>query len=257
MTFVPPRRSRRLSIVLLLVGALLVLTAALLAHRNVAAPTDAGQLPPATTAPATTAPTQPPPAVHPWISTTAASPSPPTTGHATSPHPTSPVPPPISNASVGPSASVPPPSGRPMVLHLPTLNVTAHVDPVDSSDGVLQVPEDISRVGWWQHSAHPGSSTGSTVLDGHIDSAVAGEGALFHLAELAPGDPITVTTSTSATIAYRVQARRVYVKQDGLPADLFTQQGPARLVIISCGGTFNKQTRSYEENIAIYATPAA
>ena len=133
--------------------------------------------------------------------------------------------------------------------------MTAQVDPVDSTKGVLAVPDDISRVGWWLHSVPPGARAGSTVIDGHIDSAVAGEGALFHLGQLNPGDPVSVTTGSGQTIRYRVQARRVYVKEQGLPADLFDQQGPARLVIISCGGPFDSSIRSYEDNIAIFATP--
>jgi len=145
-------------------------------------------------------------------------------------------------------------AGQPAVLHLPALNVTAAVDPVDSVHGVLQVPDDISRVGWWRHSVPPGSLTGSTVIDGHIDSAAAGAGALFHLAELKPGEPITISTATGAVITYQVQARRVYPKAQGLPADLFAQTGPARLVIISCGGNFNTSNRSYDDNIVIFAT---
>jgi len=94
------------------------------------------------------------------------------------------------------------------------------------------------------------------VIDGHIDSAAAGAGALFHLAELNPGEPITISTATGAVITYRVQARRVYpkAKTQGLPADLFAQTGPARLVIISCGGNFDASNRSYDDNIVIFAT---
>jgi len=96
----------------------------------------------------------------------------------------------------------------------------------------------------------PGSPTGSTVIDGHIDSAAAGAGALFHLAQLNPGQPITITTTTGVVITYRVQARRVYPKAEGLPADLFAQTGPARLVLISCGGTFDTTNRSYDDNLS-------
>ena len=101
----------------------------------------------------------------------------------------------------------------------------------------------------------PGATNGSTVIDGHIDSAVAGYGALFHLGDLSPGDSVSVTTNTGKTVQYTVQARRVYVKEQGLPADLFDQKGPARLVIISCGGRFDSSIHSYEDNIAIFATP--
>lgn len=130
------------------------------------------------------------------------------------------------------------------------------VQPVDSVNGVLQVPHDVSRVGWWRRSAPPGSATGTTVIVGHIDSATSAPGALFHLVGVDPGDTVTITTTTGATLHYRVQARRVYLKSRGLPAEMFTQEGPPRLVIISCGGSFDPTEQGYPDNIAIYATPA-
>lgn len=254
MTSFPSGRSRRIPLVLVAVGIVLIAVTLVLVRHNAPAPTDAGQLPvvPVTAGTATSADpkssTAPPPTS---ISAPAASLAASTSEPATVPTTAPSMPPTFAPAAAPPKAA----QGRPTVLHLPTLNITAHIDPVDSTDGVLQVPDDVSRVGWWQHSADAGSTAGSTVIDGHIDSAVTGEGALFNLADLAPGDPLSVTTSVGSTIHYQVQARRVYVKEDGLPAELFSQQGPARLVIISCGGTFDKATRSYEENVAVFATP--
>ncbi len=261
-----PNRTR-LYLILLVVGAVLVAGTVVMLRRNVSAPTDAGSLP--TTSAATTATT----ATTAIPASTAAAGAP-TTGRALTPstssparstpprteldaapastqRATSPIPKAVTTAATGSSQG-----SAPAVLHLPSLHVTAAVDRVESIHGVLQVPDDISRVGWWLHSVPPGSATGSTVIDGHIDSAVDGEGALFHLADLNPGDPVTVTTGTGTTIRYRVQARRVYVKEQGLPAELFNQQGPARLVIISCGGQFDSSTRSYQDNIVIFSTPA-
>ncbi|WP_188943887.1 class F sortase [Nakamurella endophytica] len=148
------------------------------------------------------------------------------------------------------------PSGPPATLQLPRLGVTADVAPIVSKDGVLQIPENVGTVGWWLYSAVPGAARGSTVLAGHIDSAVQGPGALYRLGELGPGDRITVTTANGAEVAYVVQARHVYVKSQGLPADLWDQQGRPRLVLISCGGPFDAAQRSYQDNIVVYATPA-
>ena len=144
-----------------------------------------------------------------------------------------------------------------MSLEIPSLSVAAPITPVGVADGELQVPDDPQSVGWWRSSVPPGSTSGSTVIDGHIDSAVAGIGALFHLADLGPGDDVSVRTSAGRVVPYVVQARRVYVKSAGLPADIFSQTGPPRLVLISCGGTFDATARSYEENIVVYAVPQA
>ena len=147
-------------------------------------------------------------------------------------------------------------AGPPGWLVLPTLGVRAHIRDVVTTDGVLGVPDNPAEVGWWTGSVPAGSSTGSTVIDGHVDSAVTGEGALFHLTDLALGDRIFVTTTTGRVVPYRVTGRRVYVKHQGLPADLFVTTGPPRLVLITCGGPFDATTRNYQDNIVIFATPA-
>lgn len=231
------------------VGVILLAATAVLVASNTAAPTDAGPLPAPTavmTTPSVSEPTS--------IVTRGTAGTPTRAGSYPGRLTVLPFPV-ITPVGAETATTAAPALGRPMVLHLPTLHRNATVDPVDTVHGMLQVPDDISRVGWWQHSAAPGSTAGSTVIDGHIDSAAAGEGALFHLADLNPGDRLSVTNSTGTTITYQVSARRVYVKENGLPPDLFNQQGPGRLVIISCGGPFDSSARSYQDNIAIFATP--
>jgi hypothetical protein len=155
------------------------------------------------------------------------------------------------------SAAPVPDAGTPGWLDLPTLGVRAHVQHVVPTDGALGVPDNPAEVGWWTGSVPAGSSAGSTVIDGHVDSAVTGPGALFHLTELAAGDPILVTASSGLVVRYRVSGRRVYLKHQGLPAELFATTGPPRLVLITCGGPFNSTARSYEDNIVIFGTPTA
>ena len=142
--------------------------------------------------------------------------------------------------------------GEPIRLTIPTQQVQAAVVAVESVDGVLGVPDDVSQVGWWTGSALVGASTGTTVLDGHVDSAAAGPGALFRLRELRPGDPLRLETATRR-IGYTVIGRRIISKAGPLPADLFSATGPPRLVLISCGGPFDRVTRSYRDNIVIFA----
>jgi len=148
-------------------------------------------------------------------------------------------------------------AGPPVRLDVPTLGVRAHVQDVVTTDGVLGVPDNPAEVGWWTGSAPAGSSAGSTVIDGHVDSALTGPGALFHLTDLAAGDPISVTTATGLVVRYRVTGRRVFDKHQGLPADLFVTTGPPRLVLITCGGPFDSTARSYQDNIVIFGTPTA
>jgi len=141
----------------------------------------------------------------------------------------------------------------PVRLGLPSLRVHAAVQGVVTTGGVLGVPDDPARVGWWTGSVQPGSAAGSTVLDGHVDAAVSGAGALFGLAGLNAGDRVSVTDARGRDWTYWVYARQVYRKHQGLPAALFATTGPARLVLITCGGLFNAAARSYQDNIVVFA----
>lgn len=143
----------------------------------------------------------------------------------------------------------------PAALAIPALQVQAAVEPVDSSGGILDVPAEPAQVGWWKRSALPGAASGSVVIDGHIDSAATGPGALFQLADLHIDDLLIVTTTTGHRRNYAVTGRRAYHKADGLPPDLFATTGPPRLVLITCGGSFDRSTSSYSDNIVVFAVP--
>jgi predicted outer membrane protein len=149
-------------------------------------------------------------------------------------------------------------SSTPTAVALPSLHVTAAVDAVGVDHGTLAVPDDPARVGWWTSSAPIGSRTGTTVLDGHVDTARAGAGALFQvgLGNVRVGTEVVVTTAGHVQVTYRVYAQRVYTKAFGLPADVFSQAGGPRLVLITCGGRFDAAHHSYEDNVVVYARPA-
>ncbi len=140
-------------------------------------------------------------------------------------------------------------------LTIPSLHVQARVEPVDTRDGQLEIPDNPATVGWWTGSALPGSSSGTVVLAGHVDSAATGPGALFQLTTLRRGDTITLTLRDHQQLTYTVNARRIYPKATGLPAAPFTPTGPPQLVVITCGGPFDKTTRTYRDNIVIFAVP--
>ena len=142
-----------------------------------------------------------------------------------------------------------------MRLQLLSLRVTASVDPVVAADGSLGVPDDPATVGWWTGSVLPGSRAGATVVDGHVDSAATGPGALYQLQRLAAGDRIRLQLAGAGAMTYSVTARRTYLKDTGLPASLFTRAGPPHLVLISCGGQFDETTRSYDSNVVVLARP--
>lgn len=163
---------------------------------------------------------------------------------------------------VGPSAAGPAPSHTaapfaPARVRVPRIGIDAPVVPVTvRPDGLLAVPADVRTVGWWSAGASAAAPSGTVVLTGHVDSARQGSGAFFGIRALEPGDRVILSSASGRTTAYTVAARRQYPK-NALPAgQVFGQDTPSRLVLVTCGGSFDRATRHYSDNVVVYALPA-
>lgn len=144
----------------------------------------------------------------------------------------------------------------PVRITIASLRINASVEPsaIDVSHGVLGIPADIQRVGWWRDGGAPGDPHGTILVAGHVDSAVAGDGAFFHLAAARRGTLVSLAAAGGHRFAYRVTAVRSYAKAD-LPIGVFAAGGPPRLVLVTCGGRFDAATGHYPDNIVVTATP--
>lgn len=149
------------------------------------------------------------------------------------------------------------PGAAPLRLRIPVLRVDAPVRAVATGPaGELGVPDDPQVVGWWAAGGAPGVPGAAGVLDGHVDSAAHGPGALFHLAALVPGDAMAVVTAQGAVVTYAVRAVHRFPKT-AFRADLLAPGGAPRLVVVTCGGVFDRATGNYEDNVVVVADPVA
>ncbi|WP_345612021.1 class F sortase [Pseudonocardia adelaidensis] len=144
----------------------------------------------------------------------------------------------------------------PVELALPARGLRAPVVAVTTGpEGALVVPEPPSTVGWWSPSALAGGAGGTTVLAGHVDSRTGGLGALAVLRHVTEGEEVVLLGADGRSVGYRVTARRQYTKAE-LPPEVFAAGGPPRLVLITCGGAFDRSTRHYADNVVVFAEPA-
>lgn len=145
----------------------------------------------------------------------------------------------------------------PTQVRIASLGIDAPIKPVgiDVTQSVLGVPPSIHTVGWWRDGMAPGAKTGTLMIAGHVDSALAGAGAFYRLHEARAGDGVEVRTAGGRTFAYRVVSVRNYLKT-ALPTSVWTRRGPARLVLITCGGPFDRLAGHYRENVVLTAVPA-
>ena len=142
---------------------------------------------------------------------------------------------------------------RPRLLELPSVGVTMPVVPVGvASDGQMRMPPDPADIGWYRFGPPPGSSRGSAVLAGHVDSFRYGVGPLARLSSLRRGDQVTVRTAGSS-LAFQVVRVEVISKSDvALPA-VFRRGGSGTLRIVTCGAPYNASQGGYQNNVIVTA----
>jgi sortase (surface protein transpeptidase) len=118
--------------------------------------------------------------------------------------------------------------------------------------GALEAPTDFARAGWFVDGPQPGQP-GPSVIAGHVDSQ-DGPAVFFRLHELAEGDEVLVHRADGSTIRFAVTRVEQYAK-DAFPTDAVYGPVPGpELRLITCGGEFDADRRSYRDNIVVYAT---
>ncbi len=145
------------------------------------------------------------------------------------------------------------PPSAPVRVEVPSLGVAAGIDPVAvSADRVLDPPDDVERVGWWDASAEPGAEAGQTVLTGH--AVHTGGGVLDELPDVRPGARVDLRTE-QGLMRYRVTGVET-LRRDEVAArteELFGQdRGDGRLVLVSCT---RWDGAVYRSNVVVTAEP--
>ena len=143
---------------------------------------------------------------------------------------------------------------QPENISLPSLGVIgAEIVPVGlEENGELEVPG-ANGVGWYQFGAGIEGGRGSAVLAAHI--AYNGRDGVFRdLADTNVGEQIVVERD-GQDVVYLVESVTQYGKWDLPIDDLFSETGDERIVLITCGGSFNPSLRSYDDNVVVVATP--
>lgn len=197
-------------------------------------------------------PTAPPGPSAPAPTSASAAPAP---GAATPPPPTPPVVP------MAPATPPPPDEDSrtaPVRVAVPARSIDVPVDPVGvAGDGQMEIPPLAERGGWYRFGADPGDAAGTTVVAAHVDSvASAGTGPFVRLVDVVPGDEVQVGLADGSTRVYVVDAVTRFPKTEARWPDVFTRDGPPRLALVTCGGTFDRDTRHYRDNVLVTAHPA-
>ncbi|MFI0449998.1 class F sortase [Actinomadura sp. 6N118] len=146
-------------------------------------------------------------------------------------------------------------SPQPVRIVIDKIGVTAPVGPVGlRRDGAVQVPplSRVNEVGWYRHGPAPGER-GPAVLLGHVDSGRGGPGVFYRLGRLRPGDAVRVVRTDGRALRFRVTSVEDVPKDRFPTARVYGDLDHAGLRLITCGGSFDRASRSYTRNVIAWA----
>jgi hypothetical protein len=118
-------------------------------------------------------------------------------------------------------------------------------------DGALVPPGDPATAGWFSQGPAPGEP-GPAVLTGHVDSR-EGPAVFFRLRDVAAGDPVVITRADGSTARFTVTRVARYAKTAFPTAEVYGPTPDAELRLITCGGDFDREARSYRDNVVVFA----
>lgn len=141
----------------------------------------------------------------------------------------------------------------PVRLQVPSIGVDVPLIRLGTNpDGSLEVPADYQQVGWFTGSAAPGD-TGPAVIAGHVDSK-DGPAPFFSLRDVPLGARVAVIGTDGVSRSFGVDGVQQYPK-DAFPTDAVYGPAPGPVLrLITCGGSFDRSTGHYRDNVVVFAS---
>lgn len=162
---------------------------------------------------------------------------------------------PGSDLHVPPAETIPrdlPPSEEPARLRIPAIGIDTDIQQVGiNAKGNMGVPTNYSDVAWYKHGTIPGQ-IGSAVIDGHVDNGLGLAGVFSKLSQVKRGDDIFVVTKTGRELRFRVEEVVSYPYKSVPLERVFSWEDDARLNLITCGGSWIKVEKTYDERVVVY-----
>lgn len=149
-----------------------------------------------------------------------------------------------------PEAVLTPVAQPPGRLIIRSIGVDAAVLPVgvDQSQamGVTKTSYD---TGWYKLGPAPGNA-GDAVIDGHLDWYDTPRAVFYHLKDVHVGDDIEIHGLDGVSRHFKVTGVQTVAYNATVPG-LFATDGPPRLSLITCGGTWSTRLGQYVERVVV------
>jgi hypothetical protein len=140
-------------------------------------------------------------------------------------------------------------------IEIPRLGLSGPLDELGvADDGELLAPDDPARAGWYAGGVVPGE-VGPAIVGGHVDSR-RGPGVFFGLRSLRRDDVVEITRSDGRVARFSVTSVSQVAKEQFPTAAVYGPTPRPELRLITCGGRFDRQARSYTDNVVVEAVAA-
>jgi LPXTG-site transpeptidase (sortase) family protein len=140
----------------------------------------------------------------------------------------------------------------PLSIRIEKAGVDAEVEQIEIVDGKMQDPTGPWVVSWYKDLAKIGEF-GNAVMAGHIDYWDVGPAVFYNLSSLQEGDRIVVTGEDQKVYTYEVEWVKNYDADNAPISEIVGDTGEESLTLITCGGPFLPEFRSYRDNVVVVA----
>lgn len=144
----------------------------------------------------------------------------------------------------------------PTRVMIPGIGVASDLEDLGRNpDGTVEVPDRWDVAGWYADGARPGQP-GSAVILGHVDSR-QGPAVFARVGELAAGDEIVVERSDGSAVTFVVERTERHDKERFPTEEVYFPTLEPELRLVTCGGSFDRSTGHYRDNVIVFAALAA
>ncbi|MBG0830703.1 class F sortase [Planomonospora sp. ID67723] len=151
-----------------------------------------------------------------------------------------------------------PGAAEPLALVVPRAGVNAPITWIGpTSEGVLEAPPlwRADLAGWDRSGPMPGEA-GPAVIVGHLDTRT-GPAVFARLPGLVRGDTVAVIRRDGSVVVFRVTSVERAPKAAFPVSRVYRARPYPTIRLVTCGGRYDRERHSYEENLIVYGDFAA
>lgn len=143
------------------------------------------------------------------------------------------------------------------VVAIPEVGLEAQLTQTGAKAGYLELP-DPPLATWYEETVPLGTEKGHSLIASHVDFGAGDQAPFSRLHNVEKGTPIVVRDGRGKLHTYKAMSIEVFEQQE-LPAKLFRNDGPHRLVLVTCSGPTVNAGRAphYEYNLVVIAEPVS